>query len=406
MNRNIQLYEQSYFASSSTGLESLLSKELQSLGAKKVTLSKGGAEFKGDVPAIKAILNLRTASRVIKKICSFELLSEKDIYSNAINIKWDNIFSPQMSFKVHSIISDNSFKNSMYLSQILKDAVVDKFRKISGQRPNIDTEHPDVTLILRAERHLKGLQRISIFVDLCGSPLHERGYRVSTVTAPLKENLAAGILLLSGWGAESGVLIDTMCGSGTFLIEGAMIKYDIPPSFIKINKENPWAIKKLKFLSSNISLSKAFDDEILACKKRASDGLQRLKKDANCIYGLDLDKKAVNASNENLLMAGMKDSIKVELHNSLTAPTNNPEPRPKSIVICNPPYGERIGDIEKLDELYYLYGENLKNNFKGYDAVVFTGNMESAKKIALKPILKTPLFNGRIECRLLKYPLY
>jgi len=388
------------------GLENILSKELQSVGAKKVTISRGGAEFKGDTPAIKAVLNSRTASRVLKKICSFEVVDEKGIYNSAVKVSWSNIFNSHLTFKVQSVISNQVFKNSIYTSQLLKDAIVDHFRKAKGERPNVNVSDPDVLFILRAQSSGRGPILISIYVDLCGRPLHERGYRVNTVAAPLKENLAAGILLISEWGADSSTLVDTMCGSGTFLIEGALIKYNIPPCFMHLRSKKVWALQKLNFFAENKDLMLAFNSEVQDCLKRSVDGLTAMRGSETCLFGLDIDDKAVRAAKENTIMAGMADKIALTRGDALKTSSPVKDPGNKALVICNPPYGERIGDINKLDEIYYLYGENLKNNFKGFSAVIFTGNLESAKKISLKPQFKSPLFNGRIECRVLRYPLY
>lgn len=406
MDKNIQTYEQSYFASCSAGLEPILSKELQAMSAKKVTVSRGGAEFKGDIPAIKAVLNSRTASRILRKLCSFEVLDEKGIYQAASTIPWNRVFNPHLTFKVQTIISNQVFKNSIYTSQLLKDAIVDHFRKTSGQRPNVNINEPDVMFVLRGESTNRGPIKVSIYVDLCGNPLHERGYRVSQVAAPLKENMAAGILLISEWGPDGKVLIDTMCGSGTFLIEGALIKYDIPPCFMHLRSKKTWAFQKLNFFAEHKELPFAFDTEVQDCRRRVTNGMTAIKTSEPCIFGMDIDEKAVRAAKENLNMAGLADKIRVEQVDALRSSPPVKDPDGKAIAICNPPYGERIGDIKKLDEMYYLYGENLKNNFKGYSAVIFTGNLDSAKHISLKPLYKTPLFNGRIECRVLRYPLY
>jgi len=406
MDKNIHSYEQCYFASCSLGLETVLSKELQSFGAKQVTIARGGAEFKGNSSAISAILNSRVASRILKKVCSFEAPDEKTLYRNAVQISWSKIFDVNLTFKIQAIISNQVFKNSVYLSQLFKDAVVDSFRKTTGKRPNVKLNNPDVNLILRAERLGTYSAKVSIYIDLCGTPLHERGYRINSGPAPLKENLAAGILLVSEWDNNSDVFIDTMCGSGTFLIEAALIKFDIPPSFVRIKSKKPWAIEKLNFFKEKPELKVAFDTEIKNCRQKSMAGLEKAKSSPVRIFGYDINDVAIMGAKENIMLAGLGSTIKVTQGDAIkiTPPVINPEP--KSIVLCNPPYGERLGEKEKMDELYYLYGENLKNEFKGYSAVIFTGNFESAKKISLKPQYKTPLFNGKIECRVFRYPLY
>lgn len=406
MDKNIHSYDQSYFASCSLGLEEVLSKELQSFGAKKVTITRGGAEFKGDSPAISAILNSRVASRILKKVCSFGAPDEKALYRNALQVKWSDVFDADLTFKIQSIISNQVFKNSIYLSQLFKDAVVDSFRKTTGKRPNVNINSPDISLILRAERTSTALTKVSIYADLCGRPLHERGYRINNGPAPLKENLAAGILLVSEWNNNSDTFIDTMCGAGTFLMEAALIKYDIPPSFLRLRSKELWAMQKYNFFKKNADLRTMFDAELKNCKEKAVKGMEKAKSGSANIFGFDINKVAVSGAKENIMLAGFGSVIKIEQGDATTIASPNNTPGPGSIVLCNPPYGERLGDKEKLDQLYYQYGENLKNNFKGYSAVIFTGNFDSARQISLKPQYKTPLFNGKIECRAFRYPLY
>ena len=406
MENNIHSYDQAYFASCSIGLETILSKELQTFGAKKVTISRGGAEFKGDTSAIAAILNSRVASRILKKVCSFETPNEKALYKNAVQINWSKIFDVDLTFKIQAIISNQVFSNSVYLSQLFKDAVVDSFRKAVGKRPNVRLDSPDVSLVLRTERFKQDSIKASIYIDLCGEPLHQRGYRITAGPAPLKENLAAGILLISEWGNNSNIFVDTMCGSGTFLIEAALLKFDIPPCFTRIRSKKPWAIQKLNFFKQNTQLREIFDAELKNCSQKTINGFKKARGSEASIFGFDINNVAVSASKENVMLAGFSNIIKVAQADAtkVSPPVNNPQAL--SLVLCNPPYGERLGDIEKMGDLYYNYGENLKEQFKGYTAVIFTGNFDSAKKISLKPQYKTPLFNGKIECRVFRYPLY
>ncbi|MCX6112437.1 MAG: THUMP domain-containing protein [Proteobacteria bacterium] len=254
----VQSYTQSYFASCAVGLEDVLSKEIQSSGGKMVTLERGGVEFKGaEIIAIKAILYSRTASRVYKKLYSSPIETEKNIYEMSKNIPWDSIFDLKQTFKIRTLtgyglqtIYPDAFKNSIYLSQMAKDGIVDFFRNKFKDRPNVDTEKAEVNILLRVvatggttqygkdtiPARIPRSATASVYLDLCGTPLHQRGYRINQGEAPVKENMAAGIIKLMEWDHEKEVFIDSMCGSGTFLIEAALIKTDIPPSFMKILK--------------------------------------------------------------------------------------------------------------------------------------------------------------------------
>jgi len=431
MSVKAQPYTQSYFASCAVGLEEVLSKEIQALGGKKVTLERGGVEFKGvEIIALKAILHSRTASRIYKRLYSSSIVNEKDIHEFSKDIPWNSIFDIKQTFKIRTLtgyglrnLFPDSFKNSVYLTQMVKDGIVDFFRIKFKDRPSVEMEKADVNILLRVvpnggeaqfdnnNVYLKGPRSAtaSLYLDLCGTPLHQRGYRINQGEAPVKENIAAGIIQLMDWDHEKEVFIDSMCGSGTFLIEAALIKADIPPSFMKILKfarapeYRYWDFLELKFFTDNQKLKDEFNAEIDICKNRMEDGHKRLDSEEPTIFGFDINTDVIRSCADNLSAAQVKKAIQVKQIDSSTLKWDSDK---KGVIFCNPPYGERLGDMEKLHTLYRDYGDNLKENFKGFKAYVFTGNPDLKNSIILQPSRKFPLFNGPIECRLLKYDLY
>jgi len=400
----LQEYSQSYFASCAVGLEEILSKEFQSLGAKKVTLNRGGIDFKGtEVEALKGVLYSRTASRIYKKIYSFPVVSEKDIYNGGMQIPWYKFMSVDKTFKIKTLLgygvqsaSQDAFKNSLYLSQLLKDSIADYFKKLSGRRPNVDLEKADMNILLRIAPLKKGDTSViaTLFLDISGHPLHQRAYRLDGGKAPIKENTAAGIIMMMNWKPEEEIFMDSMCGSGTFLVEAALIKGDIPPSFLK-------ALRNRDSIHSD--LRDAFEKELSTYKQKISDGFNKLRNNKITIYGSDMDNNSLTICAKNVEAAGLQDVIKIKKVDAIKL---TPPAEQKGVIFCNAPYGERVGDVKVLEELYYEYGENLKNNFKGYTAYILTGSPELQKKVALKPERKIPVYNGKIDCRLLKYSLY
>jgi len=246
----------------------------------------------------------------------------------------------------------------------------------------------------------------TVFLDLCGRPLHQRSYRSKGADAPLKENLAAGIIKLMDIGPDDA-FIDSMCGSGTFLIEHALIKADIPPSYLNVMHylKNPhkkaWSFLNILSIERNKELNLILEAEFSDCITKAKNGLKELK--GAKIIGYDINNDTLRMCQQNLSNAFLDGIIKVQRGNATQI---KPELEGPGIIFCNPPYGARLGEGEALSALYENYGENLKNNFRNYTAYIFTGNLELAKEIGLKPKRKFPLFNGPIDCRLLKYELY
>jgi len=294
MAKEIIKYKNEFFASSPTGLEEVLEQELKEFGAKQTKVVKGGVHFESfPEVAIKSVLYSRTASRIYKKLFGFEVKIEKDIYYQAKEIKWKAVFNLDQTFKIQVIqgkspqgTKRSKFQNSMFLGQQLKDAIADRFRDDTKERPNVDKVTPDVSLLMRVEPNDNPhsvKEDVTILVDMCGLPISNRGYRVKSFSAPLRENLAAGILKLTGYTGKE-VLVDAMCGSGTFLAEAAMIKNNIPPSFIRLidakeHEDNlPWDFLHLNFYTKDKYLVENTNKFIEEAYLQSLSGLKNLKK--------------------------------------------------------------------------------------------------------------------------------
>lgn len=401
-----------FFASCPRGLENLLTKELKDFAINKINVKKGGVQFEAEeYMALEFLVNTRIASRVFRKLYTFNIKDEKDLYKEASKQNWNKIFSLKQTFKISTLLDGSAkryFKNSMILSQILKDAIVDQFRNAFDERPSVNTTDPEVSLLLRVENNikLKTWQGI-VLLDLCGEPLSSRGYRSPGHRAPLRENLAAAIVMSTDWNPEEDIFIDSMCGSGTILIEAVLQKAKIPPSYLKIRslietRQKPWNFLSHKWFKQKDDLQAKFETLATKIYNQTLDSLNELH--FNQFYGYDISRGALEITKENLKNALIQDGIIVL--EQVDSTTLNPEEEAPGIVVCNPPYGQRLGADSDLEELYHLYGENLKSNFKGYRAYVFTGNSDLRKKISLQTSKRVEMYNGNIECRLLKYELY
>jgi len=349
------------------------------------------------------------ASRIYKRLWEFEANSEKDVYDKALNLDWKTVMDLKQTFKIRTIFEHGAktvgkFKNSMYVSQILKDAIADNFRTNFGSRPNVEKENPDIDLVLRLME-----KNASILLNICGAPLNQREYRVETTEAPIKENLAAGLIALSKWNSTKEPFVDSMCGSGTFCIEAAMIKANIPPSFLKLknfveNSEQPWNFLKHLYFDNDAKLKESFMEEAKKTLGKIYGILDATHYDTPTIFGFDLDSSAVGMARSNVKAAMLDRMISINRGNAVKI--TPPPTTQKGVIICNPPYGERLGLTQELRSLYVEYGTNLKRNFKDWRGFVFTGSEQLAKLIPLKPTSKVRLFNGDIECFFIEYLLH
>lgn len=409
-------YRFEYFASCPMGLEELLSQEILSLGAKTTNPVRGGVQFESfHEVALKVILHTRLASRVFKYLYTLDVLNEKDYYLEATDIKWKSLMSPNQTFRLTTIFADlpgerEEFRNSQFANLKLKDAIVDYFRHFDNTRPSVEKEFPDITILARVERGQEKPYAVTLMYDLCGDPLNQRGYRIAKTEAPVKENVAAGLLKLIKWNPEEEGLLDAMCGSGTIVIEAALMAGNIPPSYLKVDRhlsnrgQKMWTFLNYPWFTEDKFLQENFQKLLEEVKAQADEGFKKLATMKGKIRGSDIDGYSVGVSQDNVQKAKLFSVIPIERKDALeTTP-----PSEKSLFICNPPYGERLehDQEEKLKALYKGLGDHWKNNWKGHRAALFTGNLPMLKVVGLRTSKKTILWNGDIECRLAEYDLY
>lgn len=377
----------SFFATTAKGLENLLLQELVSLGANSVTEARAGVSFQGSLEmGYKVCLYSRIANRVLLPLKTFRVENFDQLYEGARMIRWADHFGTQNTFSVDFSSSRSSLTHTHYGALKIKDAIVDQFRVHSGSRPSVQISRPDVRINAYLHDH-----QMQLSIDLSGESLHRRGYREEGYIAPLKENLAAAILKISNWplSPDSGVFIDPMCGSGTLPIEAGWMAARIAPGSRRNYFGFTHWLGHVPVLWKRL-LSEALELEIQDPKKLPK------------ILGYDSSSKAVRIALSNIDKAGLRDKVHVEkqlIQNS--RPNLGP-----GILVMNPPYGERLGEIKDLEQLYQEIGSALKHRFKGWKCYILSGNSDLAKRIGLKATKKTVLFNGPIECRLLSYELY
>jgi putative N6-adenine-specific DNA methylase len=362
------------------GLEKVLAEELINLGADNVEPVNRAVLFSGDKSLLyKVNYCARTALSVLMPVADFRIRSKDDLYNGGSKIEWDRFMNADDTFSIAPVINSPHFGHTGYAGLILKDSIADYFRKKTRKRPSVDSGNPTLLINLHISNDL-----VTISIDSSVIPLFKRGYRQEQAVAPLNEVLAAGILLLSGWKA-SATLTDPMCGSGTIPIEAGLIACRIPPG------------KYRQFYG--FQRWKDFDEELFYKVKSESDsqiGLSQVK-----IFGSDISEQAIQQTRANVAKAGLNDVISLEVADfkDLKAIDN------QGFVFLNPPYGQRI-QPEEIDQLYGMIGTTLKHNYPGTTAWLITSNKESLKNVGLKPKEKHTLFNGALECILLKYEMY
>jgi len=379
-----------FFATAPRGLTAALADELRRLGAEKLQYGGAGCQFEGTLEtAYRICLWSRLANRILLPVTTLRAATPEQLYEGVREIRWEKHLHSSGSLAIDVTATEAAISHSQYAALKTKDAIVDRFRDQFGERPSVDTEIPD----LRLHLHLRGEQaRISI--DLSGGSLHRRGYRAKSVAAPLKENLAAGILHLADWpaiAAKGGALIDPMCGSGTLLIEGAMMAADIAPGLQR---------DYFGFLYWRRHERELWDTLLNEARQRREEGLQKLPP----IMGWDQDPAAVESARENIDQAGLSDYIIVDRR--ALAPgiaAELPIDTKPGLVVVNPPYGERIGEINALRADYAHLGEIVRDELRGWRLALFTGNPDLAGYLPLQSEASFNLLNGPIECQLINY---
>jgi putative N6-adenine-specific DNA methylase len=369
-----------FFATCPRGLELLLADELRQLDAAKIHAVGGGVRFAGDFfLCYRVNLESRIASRVLWQVASGGYRNEDDIYRAAYALPWTDWFDAAQTIRVDVSATRSPLTSLNFATLKIKDAVCDKIRRLSGRRPSVDTREPDVPIL----SHLTD-RDFTLHLDTTGEPLFKRGQRVATGEAPLRENLAAGIVRLSGW--VTGIpLLDPMCGSGTILLEAAFIALDIAPGLGR-----RFAFEKLK----------NFDAQRWRQLLQSSAARQK-PKTALAIYGSDRSGDALKAARVNLTAAGLENVVSLKRANVLEISA----PAKEGIIVTNPPYGVRLGEQQALAEFYPKLGDRLKSHFCGWRAYLLSADMRLPKLIRLAASKRTPLFNGALECRLFEYKM-
>ena len=364
-----------FFATCPRGLEALLADELLAQRALKIVVTDGGVSFEGSLETMYRVnLHSRIATRIMSRVGQGSYATEEDIYKATFKLHWPSWFKVNQTIRVKVTGVKCPLKSLDFVTLRIKDAVCDRFREEGALRPSVSVRDPDV----RIHAYLTQDQ-YQLYLDTSGAPLYQRGFRDVSVIAPLRENLAAGIIMLSGW-IPGTPFLDPMCGSGTFLIEAAMMAVNQPPGM-----KRTFGFQKLT----------SFDEGLW--KKIETEAMNKMKPiEFLDIYGSDMDLRAVRVARHNLKVAGLEDVAKVMQSDFVKLEP----PTAEGTLVTNPPYGQRIGEDEDLKEVYPAWAKHMKESFGGWDTYFLTADLEMPKDMRLKPTKKTPLYNGALECRL------
>jgi putative N6-adenine-specific DNA methylase len=373
---------EAFFAPCPRGLEPLLAGELAALGARNGVAVPGGVAFDGDwETCYRANLWSRLASRVLWRVAQFDYANEADLYEAARKLDWPALFSVERTLRVYVTAQKSPLRSIEFATLKIKDAVCDRFRDAKGSRPSIDRANPDVRVHAFLEE-----KRATLYLDTSGEPLFKRGARADTVEAPLRENLAAGIVMLSGW-QPGEALLDPMCGGATLLAEAAAIGRGRAPGL-----KRGFGFEKLSGFRA--PLWQRLRGEAVHPARSSSGGAAQLE-----LFGSDTDERALAAARRNLAAAGVERWVRLERADVL----ERKAPAPSGVMVANPPYGERIGTREALERFYPKLGDALKRNFAGWRCHLFTSDLRLPKLIRLEPARRVPLWNGALECRLYEF---
>jgi putative N6-adenine-specific DNA methylase len=364
-----------FFATCPRGLETLLADELLAQRALKILVTDGGVSFEGNLDTMYRVnLHSRIATRIMSRVGQGSYSTEEDIYKATFKLHWPSWFKVNQTIRVKVTGVKCPLKSLDFVTLRIKDAVCDRFREVGALRPSVSVRDPDV----RIHAYLTQDQ-YQLYLDTSGAPLYQRGFRDVSVIAPLRENLAAGIIMLSGW-IPGTPFLDPMCGSGTFLIEAAMMAVNQPPGM-----KRTFGFQKLT----------SFDEGLW--KKIETEAMNKMKPiEFLDIYGSDMDLRAVRVARHNLKVAGLEEVAKVMQSDFIKLEP----PSAEGTLVTNPPYGQRIGEDEDLKEVYPVWAKHMKESFGGWNTYFLTADLEMPKDMRLKPSKKTPLYNGALECRL------
>lgn len=367
-----------FFAPCPRGLEAVLADELKDLGASDIKATAGGVAFGGTLAfCYRVNLQSRIASRILLRIAEAPYRDEHDVYDAAKAVRWQDWFTPQHTIKVKVSAHHCPLKSLDFVTLRVKDAVCDRFQYARGKRPIVDTHAPDILIAVFLDQ-----TTCTLYLDTSGDPLFKRGWRKSAGEAPIRENLAAGILRLAKWTPET-LLFDPMCGSGTFVIEAALMARRVAPGFGR-----QFAFEKL--LSFEAATLRELRTELKAAEIKAQPGL---------IHAADNSAQALTSIRANLTIAGIVEAVTLHQGDVLALPA----PAETGILITNPPYGQRMGDTEALRTFYPQFGDQLKKCYSGWTVHIFTADLKLPGLLRLAPSRRVPLFNGAIECRLFEF---
>ncbi|MDR0634066.1 MAG: THUMP domain-containing protein [Azoarcus sp.] len=369
-----------FFSPTPRGLEALLADELRAFGAIDPRPMPGGVEWSGDWTACwRANLESRLATRVLWRVGQGRYRNEADIYRLAHGLTWAKWFTPTDTIRVFVTARQSPLKSLEFVTLKVKDAVCDHFRAVRGSRPSVDTAQPMVRIHVFLDR-----DAVTLYLDTSGEPLYKRGFKPGTVEAPLKENLAAGILMLSGWRTDEP-LHDSMCGSGTFLAEAAQMALDIAPGLGR-----GFAFERLR----------GFEADAWVAIREAAQARRQPARPLP-IRGSDIAGSQIRRARENLAAAGLEACVSLERADVLElAPS-----APGGVMVANPPYGVRLGEAEALAAFYPRLGDALKKHWAGWRCYLLSADMNLPRAIGLKASRRKPLFNGALECRLFEYAI-
>jgi putative N6-adenine-specific DNA methylase len=373
-----------FFAPCPRGLEQVLSDELEALGSGHISITDGGVGFSGNFElGQRACLWSRVASRVLWQVADGEYRVEDDIYRLARTVDWPHMFASHHTIRVETNAIRSPLRSLDFVTLKVKDAIVDKFRVAMNSRPSVDTSMPDMRIFVFLTEY-----RATIYLDLAGEALFKRGYRREGLAAPLRENLAAGMLLLKNWTGDRP-LLDAMCGSGTILTEAAMIAMNIAPG-----ANRPMSFEKLRFV--NASQYKQLRDETYDLSRQLPKEL---------LFGNDVSPAAIDATSRHLQNILGSDMMTHVVLTNLRAETLA-RPADTGLVLSNPPYGERMDELADLRAWYPALGSWMKRELSGWTVCFITADREMPSGLGFKPSKKTPLFNGALDCRLFEFQMY
>lgn len=371
---NIKIQIKTFF-----GLEEILAEEIKKLGGRKVEIKNRAVNCEGDLGFLYKInYSARTALKILVPIFEFKAFNDHQLYAKLLKFDWGEYLDVDQTFSIDATVHSETFKHSQFATLKMKDAIVDAFKEKHNKRPNIETKNPDIKFHLHIDREL-----VRISLDSSGDPLFKRGYRKEQGEAPINEVLASGMLQLAGWDGK-GNFLDPMCGSGTLLIEAAMIAMDLPAQIFR---------KKFAFQNW-----KNYDEDLF--QKIKEFRINRVREFTGKIVGYDIDARMLNAARINIESAEMEDVIEVKKQNFF----DSEKDLFPLLMVFNPPYDERISIND--DDFYKKIGDTFKTSYPNTLAWLISSDLEAVKKIGLRPSRKIKLFNGKLETRFLQYEMY